>query len=194
MPQTPVQIRTPLGNVEFQVEPAGIPAPGVSIVAAPFQPKIPHGMSVLACYGVVLQVNVPKPVVDLRFQAVLEPTSEANSGASTGEGLEALEWTGQNTVMLIGTEDREYLERRLPHGIVLPDNPFTYSPASLSIHIAKIPSGQLLSLHYVVAWNELPETVAPSCWFAVDQPHNSVLSVAGANPALKRDGAKRAAP
>lgn len=194
MPQTPVQIRTPLGNLEFQVEPAGIPAPAMSIVAAPFQPKMPHGMSVLACYGVVLQVNVPKPLVDLRFHSFLEPTSVASSGASTGEGLEALEWTGQNTVMLIGTEDREYLERRLPHGIVLPDDPFTYSPESLAIHIAKIPSGQLLSLHFVVAWNELPETVAPSCWFAVDQPHNSVLSVAGANPALKRDGAKRAAP
>lgn len=125
MPQTPVQIRTPLGNLEFQVEPAGIPAPAMSIVAAPFQPKMPHGMSVLACYGVVLQVNVPKPLVDLRFHSFLEPTSVASSGASTGEGLEALEWTGQNTVMLIGTEDREYLERRLPHGIVLPDDPFT---------------------------------------------------------------------
>lgn len=179
MPQTPVRIRTPLGNVAFQVDPAGIPAPGVSIVAAPFQPKIPHGMSVLACYGVVLQVNVPRPVVDLRFQAFLEPTSAASSGASTGEGLEALEWTGENTVMLIGTEDREYLERRLADGIVLPDDPFIYSPDSLSIHIAQIPSGQLLSLHFVVAWNELPETVAPSCWFAVDQPHHSVLSVAG---------------
>jgi hypothetical protein len=181
MPPTPVQIRTPLGNVEFQVEPVGIPAPGVSIVAAPFKPKIPNGMSVLACYGVVLQVNVPKPLVDLRFHAFLDLNSVAGSGASTGEGLEALEWNGKNTVMLIGTEDRECLERRLPHGIVLPGDPFTYSPESLSIHVAKIPSGQLLSLHFVLAWNELPETVAPSFWFAVDQPHNSVLNLAGAN-------------
>lgn len=181
MPQTPVKIRTPLGNVEFQVEPVGIPALGVSIVAAPFKPKVPHGMSVLDCYGVVLQVKVPQPVVDLRFHAFLDPNFVAGSGASTGEGLEALEWTGQNTVMLIGTEDREYLEKRLPHGIVLPCDPFSYSAESLSIHVAKIPSGQLLSLHFVLAWNELPETVSPSCWFAVDQPHNSVLNLARAN-------------
>jgi hypothetical protein len=176
--------------VKFQVEFAGMPTSGVSILAAPFQPKIPPGMSVLACYGVVLRINVPDPVVDLRYQALLEPTSMVSSGASTGEGLEAKEWSGPNHVMLIGTEDREYLMRRLSPGIVLPDAPFTYTPESLSVHIAKIPSGQPLSLHFVVAWNALPETAEPSCWFAVDQSHNSVLSVVGPN--LKVDGAKRA--
>jgi hypothetical protein len=193
MPQASAQVPTPLGNVKFQVEFSGIPTSGVSVSAAPFQPKLPPGMSVLACYGVVLRINVPNPVADLRYQALLQPTSIVSGGASTGEGLEAQEWNGQDHVLLIGTEDREYLMRRLPHSIVLPNAPFTYSPESLSIDIAKIPAGQPLSLHFIVAWNELPETIEQSCWFAVDQPHNSVLSVVGANPALKVDGAKRAA-
>jgi hypothetical protein len=178
MPQTSVKIRTPLGKVVFQVEPVGIPGPGISIAVAPLQPKMPRGMSVLACYGVALQLKHAAHLVDLRFRAFREPTSVASSGASTGEGLEALEWAGQNTVLLIGTEDRQYLESRLPQDIVLPDEPFTYSPESLSIHIAQIPPDQLLSLHFVVAWNELPETVANSCWFAVDHSHISVLKAA----------------
>lgn len=187
------QIQTPLGNLKFQVESACVPMSGVSILIAPLQPKIPPGMSVSACYAVVLTINVPNPVLDLKFQALLEPISIVSSGASTGEALEAQEWNNQSHVMLVGTEDREYLGKRLPHNIIFPEAPFTYSPEALSIHIAQIPSGQQLSLHFIVAWNALPEIVAPSCWFAVDQAHHSVLSIVGANPA-QAGRAKRAGP
>src|SRR3954469_15778349 len=98
MPQPLVQIQTPLGNVGFLVESAD-PILELSIQAAPFQPKIPPGMSVLACYGVVLKINAPNTVNDLRFTALLESTSIVGSGPSTGEGLEALDWKTQNHVM-----------------------------------------------------------------------------------------------
>jgi hypothetical protein len=192
MPQPSVHIQTPLGNLEFLVESADIPTIGACIHAASFQPEIPPGMSVLACYGVVLQVDAPNTVSDLKFKAVLKPNSKINSGAATGEGLEAQDWNNKNWVMLVGTEDLEYLKARLHPSIVFPDFPFTYSAESLSIHIAKIPAGESVSLHFIVAWNELPETVEPSCWFAVEQPHMSILSAVGANPAFKRDALKRA--
>ena len=168
------------------------PTLGICIHAASFQPRIPPGMSVLACYGVVLQVGALNIVSDLKFKAILNPTSKIIGEAATGEGLEAQDWNNQNCVMLVGTEDLEYLKARLHHSIVLPDNPFTYSAESLSIHIAEIPAGISVSLHFVVAWNDLPETVKSSCWFAVDQSHASILSAVGANPAFKRDALKRA--
>jgi hypothetical protein len=192
MPEPSVRIQTPLGNLEFLIESADTPSLGACIHAASFQPEIPPGMSVLACYGVVLQIGSPNTVSDLKFKAILKPSSEINVGAATGEGLEAQDWDNQRSVMLVGTEDLEYLKARLHHSIVLPDNPFTYSAKSLSIHIAEIPAGVSVSLHFVVAWNDLPETVESSCWFAVDQSHTSILSAVGANPAFKRGALKRA--
>lgn len=194
MSQPSVHIQTPLGNLEFLVESDDNQTLGVCIHAGSFQPKIPPGMSVLACYGVVLQVGPTNTVNGLKFKAILKPNSKISGGAATGEGLEALDWNNQNCVMLVGTEDLENLKARLHHSIVFPGNPFTYSAESLSIHIAEIPAGVSVNLHFIVAWNDLPETVESSCWFAVDQSHASLLSTVGANPALKWDAAKRGAP
>ena len=166
----PIQLPTPVGVLEFVLEPAAIKAPPLSLRLAAFKPKLPQGMSVLASYAVLLKLQTLEPVVDLKFSArLIKPSSKG--GASTGEGLEALEWEDEGHVMLIGTEDREYLERRLPKAIVLPDEPVTCSSGGLSVHVASIPAGVPVSLHFVVAWNRLPERVAQSCWFAVDQNH-----------------------
>jgi hypothetical protein len=32
-----------------------------------------------------------------------------------------------------------------------------------------------LTLHYIISWNSIPETVEGSCWYAVDVSHNRVL-------------------
>jgi hypothetical protein len=184
MTQPSVRIRTPLGNLEFLMEFANNPTSSVCIHAASFQPRLPPGMSVLACYGVVLQVGAPNTVGDMKFKAILNPNSRIDSGAATGEGLEAQHWSNQNCVMIVGTEDLEYLKARLHHSIVFADDPFAYSADSLSIHIAKIPAGESVSLHFVVAWNELPEALESSCWFAVDQLHKSIMSAVGATACI----------
>lgn len=194
MQQPSVQIKTPLGNLKFLAESADIPISGISIQTVPFSPKIPPGMSVLACYGVILQIDAANTLNDLRFKALLEPNSIVCSGATTGEGIEAQDWNNRNYVMLVGTEDLEYLRARVKHCIVFPDAPFTYSNESLSIHIMEIPSGESLSLHFVVAWNKFPEIVESSCWFAVDQSHISILSATGVDPTLKSESPKAHSP
>lgn len=187
MQQSSVQIQTPLGNIKFLIESTEIPTSGISIQAAPFSPDIPPGMSVLACYGVILQIDASSTLNDLKFKALLEPNSIVCSGATTGEGIVALEWNNRNHVIMVGTEDLEYLRGRVQHRIVFPDDPFAFSNESLSIHIFEIPPGESLSLHFVLAWNTISETVEPSCWFAVDQSHFSILSAVGANPSLKSE-------
>ncbi len=171
----PTLIVTPLGDLEFLVRVEDVPPVEVSLRAAPLRPTIPLGMSVLGCYGVVLQITASTPVYGLNFKASLKMMPSVSSGPATGEGLEAQEWISDDYVMLVGTEDADYLRARLPGAIVLPDNPFTYSHDSLSIRVSAIPPAASLSLHFVVAWNRLPELVEPSCWFAVDQLHSRVL-------------------
>lgn len=176
MPLRSTLIKTPLGELEFSVSADGALPAAVSLDTAPFRPRIPPGMSVLACYGIVLQLKASTPVNNVTFKAFINAACPASEGPATGEGLEAQEWANGDYVMLIGTEDVDYLRIRLPSTIDLPGNPFTYSNDSLSVRVSKIPRGETLTLHFIVAWNKLPEPVGLSCWFAVDQPHLTVLS------------------
>jgi hypothetical protein len=136
-------------------------------------------MSILGCYGCVLEIDAATVINGLSFKAFIDGAASACRGPATGEGLEAQEWASDGYVMLIGTEGAEILRARLPSTVVLPDDPINYSRDSLSIQISEIPKGESSSLHFVVAWNKLPESVESSCWFAVDQAHlmvrNNVL-------------------
>lgn len=176
MPLRSTLIKTPLGELEFSVDADGALPAGTSLNTAPLKPRIPPGMCVLACYGVVLRIKASTPVNNVTFKAFINAASSASGGPATGEGLEAQEWANGDYVMLIGTEDFDYLRTRLPSMIDLPANPFTYSNDSLSVRVNKIPQGETLTLHFIVAWNKLPEPVDLSCWFAVDQPHLTALS------------------
>ncbi len=178
MPPPSTLIKTPLGALEFMLGTGSAPPAEASLKTVSLRPKIPPGMSVLACYGVILQIKTSAAVDGLSFKASLRPTPLVRGGPATGEGLEALEWTNNDYVMLVGTEDTDYLQARLNTTIALPDNPFTYSNDSLSILIGEIQPNRSLSLHFIVAWNKLPESVESSCWFAVDQPHVTVLGAA----------------
>ncbi len=174
MPST--LIKTPLGDLEFLVGIENRQPAEVSIKAAPIRPTIPPGMSVLTCYGVVLQVNPSTSIEGLSFTARFQRSPSICHGPATGEGLEAQEWANGEYVLLIGTEDFEYLRARLPGSFLLSDSLVTYTKDSLSILIDKIPPGQPLTLHFVIAWNKVPESAEQSCWFAVDQSHLAVLN------------------
>lgn len=132
-------------------------------------------MSVAGCFSAVLNLYADSAINNLCFAAHLRSSEPIAFDPETGEGLEAQSFSNSKYVLLVGSEDREFLSMRLPNSIVLPDDPFTYTAESLSIEIAEIPVKTNLSLHFIIAWNPLPEPQDCSCWFAVDQPHK-VLS------------------
>ena len=45
----------------------------------------------------------------------------------------------------------------------------------ITIEIEDLKENKELSLHFIIAWNSLPEPVECSCWYAVDVPHEKIL-------------------
>ena len=45
----------------------------------------------------------------------------------------------------------------------------------ITIEVEDFKQDKELSLHFVIAWNSLPEPVDCSCWYAVDVPHEKIF-------------------
>jgi hypothetical protein len=45
----------------------------------------------------------------------------------------------------------------------------------ITMEIEDFKENKELSLHFVIAWNSLPEPTDCSCWYAVDVPHEKIL-------------------
>ena len=55
------------------------------------------------------------------------------------------------------------------------DYPVTMQNNCIAIKVAHFPKNKELTLHYVVAWNSLPEKAECSSWYAVDIPHKEIF-------------------
>ncbi len=185
MSSVTLRITTPIGEIEFVAEADVESTSQLSLSAAPFEPSLPDGMSVAGCYGVLLHIHSSQAATDVQFKAQLHTTVSLEHGAETGEGLEAQAWYGQQYVLLVGTEDAECLQARLRERIEVSNDSFTYSANSLSVRVTRALEADSFSLHFVVAWNELPEPQDCSCWYAVDQQHRAIAATLGAHPAFQ---------
>ncbi len=185
MKSSALRITTPIGELEFTADADVKTTSQLNLSAAPFAPLLPNEMSVAACYGVLLHIHTSQTTTDIHFKARLHPTVPLEHGAETGEGLEAQAWYGKEYVLLVGSEDAEFLQARLRERIVVSKHSFSYSENSLSVRISRLPKTETLSLHFIVAWNEFPEPHDCSCWYAVDQPHIAIAATLGANPAFQ---------
>ncbi|HVR95531.1 MAG TPA: hypothetical protein VMW27_02885 [Thermoanaerobaculia bacterium] len=178
------RIETPLGLIEFSLamedDRKEQKLSSAEIRIAAVAPQLPTGMSVAGCYGAIASLTPAVELHDVQFQAKLHATVPVDSGPETGEGLDAKGFRSSKYVLIVGTEDRDYLAARLAPGVEVPEFSHTYTPDSLSVRIAVAPAGTPITLHFIAAWNELPEPQDCSCWYAVDQPHQWLLSALGA--------------
>nr|WP_315466550.1 hypothetical protein [uncultured Undibacterium sp.] len=174
MKSSALRINTPIGELEFTADADVETTSQLNLSAAPFAPSLPNEMSVTACYGVLLHIHASQATTGIHFKARLHPTVPLEHGAETGEGLEAQAWYGDEYVLLVGTEDAEFLQARLREHIIVSKDSFSYSENSISVRVSHLPKAETLSLHFIVAWNEFPEPHDCSCWYAVDQPHNTI--------------------
>ena len=168
-------LETPLGSLEFSAEFDTEAVREYSLELATFEPVLPEGMAVDACFCVLLSVPAHQVRTTVVFTANLRPSLPVSAGGETGQGLEAQAWRSAHNILLVGTEDEEWLRARLARGVTLTDVSFDYSPESFSVRIAQMPSGESLSLHFIVAWNKLPEPKDCSCWYAVDVSRQVVI-------------------
>ena len=150
------------------------------MISGQIAPNLPSEMSVAGCVGVVLACHAITPVQNLRFECVWETPPPFCTGSDTGEGLDAHGWENKTHLLLIGTEDQDLLNARLPKAVLLSSDrskyPIELTEGGLAICVEFIPAACNLSLHFLIAWNSRPESVECSCWYAVDIPHNRVQS------------------
>lgn len=170
-------VETPIGSLSFGVRAKKGDLQNTNISSFEIKPVIPNGMSVEGCLAVLLRCYSPIPLKELVFSCSwvdLEEVGYANSG----ECLDAWEWEHNGILVMIGTEDNECLKSRISLKTYGSDDyPIKMEDNQIKIQIENFPENKELTLHYVVAWNSLPEKTDSSCWFAVDIPHKKILEI-----------------
>ncbi len=167
---------TPIGVLDFSATSEHGEILNAQIKSCPIEPKLPNGMVVEGCVAVLLQYVPLEELVGLTFRCRWKQLKEKGDVCS-GEALDAWEWKHEGTLVVIGTEDNEWLSRRLRF-VELTETvhayPITMRYNVVEIRVPLVPVGEQISLHYIVAWNSLPEKKESSCWYAVDVPHEMV--------------------
>jgi len=178
-------IETPLGKVEISFDAicnkSDEEAAKNCIQVIPYSPRVPPGMSVTGCFVAVALITPRYPLRNVLFRARLNAYESIDSGPETGEALDALSFYGNHHIVLVGTEETDFLNARLKGAAEFPEAQYPFTEDAVTIQLLEASAEKTLSLHFVVAWNKLPEPKDCSCWFAVDQDHKAILSVLGAN-------------
>lgn len=171
----PLSVKTKLGDVSFGVTAKIGDLSRAKIRSKEISPKLPKGMNVERVTIVLLTMPAVEPIENLKFTCKLSeyfPKGEP----CTGEALDAWEWESQGRLVVIGTEDGEWLESRLKLEEVTQENyPIHYANNEITIEIDKYTRDEELSLHFVVSENNYPEEKDCSCWFSVDIPHDRLV-------------------
>jgi hypothetical protein len=176
-PLASTYIDTPIGQLKLHSTKSGGEINSISLSQKAIDPHLPQGMEVIKCIAVLLQISVVKTVNELYFCCNWESAVKEGSVCS-GEGLEAWEWTHNNNLVVIGTEDAESLNKRIPvFPFELSNHPITIGKNRIQIRLRNLSVGQSYSLHFIVAWNDYPEIHEHSCWYAVDVPHEKIMQM-----------------
>ena len=166
-------LETGIGEFSFACERTkGCPVSLKQIVG---RADVPEGMSVERL--TVVLCNVPACSVESSVRFSCHYFGDAEGSPCTGEGLEAQEWSEAGRMVVVGTEDGEFLADRFRHLSAGEKEALAeYNKDSMIVHIRTIPPECNLSLHFALAENPEPEPVDASAWFAVDIPHVRVNS------------------
>jgi hypothetical protein len=168
-------IATSIGKVSFTVKAVEGKLSNAKIIMKEIPPFLPEGMEVESSISVLLKVKSSVAVKELEFTCAWNQFEGKGDGCS-GEGLDAWEWEADNHLVIIGTEDGEWLASRLDLGVISRENyPVSMEKNRIKIEIAEYAQNKELTLHFVVAQNTLPEKVDCSCWYAVDVSHNRII-------------------
>lgn len=170
------EITTKIGTLSFSVIAKVGDTSRAKIRTKEITPRLPEGMSVESSTLVLLTMPASVPIEKLKFTCKLSGFFPKGYGC-TGEGLDAWEWEYENRLVVIGTEDGDWLESRLKLDEINRENyPVNFDQEKIVIEIEKYSQGGMFSLHFVVSENPYPEHKDSSCWFSVDVPHERVIS------------------
>lgn len=178
MTSTSHTLNTPLGAFVISLSCEGVRSEDVAVDLQRVAPvlQLPPTMSVAACNAFVVRVRSTKSVPLLQWTCTC--LADVRGYPETGEALDAQEWAAGGHVVMVGTEDSEFLARRLPF---LQQNPYEsvvhYAPDRIEVRLHQVPAEFDLSLHFVIAENPWPEPMHLSAWVAVDIPHARLIAM-----------------
>jgi hypothetical protein len=172
------KLKTPIGSLSFTAQTEEGDLNNCKITIRRLEPEIPKGMSVERCMSVLLRCLSSKPLKNFFFSCEWDDLQAVGYGNS-GEALDAWEWESNGKLVMIGTEDSEWLNSRLKlNKEYTPENyPVTMDENKIIIKIENFKKDKELSLHFIIAWNSLPEPADCSCWYAVDVVHEKILQL-----------------
>jgi hypothetical protein len=141
----------------------------------PASPDLPPGKSVVRCRAVILNVTHQESNCVLQFG--VRCPMRAEGSPCSGQCLEAQEWQYGAHLLVIGTEDAEALNARMPFlGLEDFDAVVEYYSHAMIIRLEAVPPCHEITLHFIIAENLFPEPAADSAWFAVDIPHRALAT------------------
>jgi hypothetical protein len=178
MSSASVEIKTPVGLISIEALINDVHVPSSWFRKAQIQPSLPKGMSVRACWIVLLEIPFVTMGDTIQFSGRLLATKPVSDGPETGECLEAQTWIGEDCVVTLGTEDDECIRSRLGESFAVSPHSFAYSAEGLVVSFKCAKSCERATFHFTVAWNDFPESAECSCWFAAEQPHQIVIQAA----------------
>lgn len=141
-----------------------------------FGPTLPDGMTVDLAAAYRVSFCVPFPVHDFSFDFT-RTRCETNGDANSGESLDAQSWAVNDGLLMLGTEDGEALQARMPWlNIEGRDYPIEYLRHGFRIMIPYVGPNTTVGFHFVLAYNRL-DAGSDAEWFAVDVPHAKLLEL-----------------
>lgn len=171
-----IYLDTPIGRLRFYVNLSGGNVENFYLTKRPINPKPPPDMSVSACTAVFVEFSVTDTVSECQFCCEWE-NLQAVGGPESEQGLDAWGWRHNGYLVLVGTEDEDYLARRisLKSALGAMNYPVTLQDNTIRIRLQQLEAGKQYSLHYIIAWNPYPEEHELSCWYAVDVLHERII-------------------
>jgi hypothetical protein len=170
-------IQTPIGKLKFYSIVSDGSVEKINISQCDVSQSLPEGMRVPTTIAVLLQFSVMEPIKEFSFCCAWENLKIPGYGCH-GEALEAYEWEDENYIVIVGTEDPDYLNHRIPSVPAEPsdviDYPITMEENEIRIHLRELAAEKCYSLHYAVTWNKLPQPKGYCLTSNVDLPHELV--------------------
>ena len=175
-PEKKIYVDTPIGRLRFYVSLIGGSVENFYLTKRPINPALPQDMSVSACTAVFVEFSVTDTVSECQFCCEWE-NLQAAGGTESGQGLDAWGSRHNGYLVLVGTEDEDYLARRisLKPALEAMNYPVTLQDKTIRIRLQELETGKQYSLHYIIAWNPYPEEHELSCWYAVDVLHDRII-------------------
>lgn len=161
------------------------------LLIGPIAPALPGTMSVDGCTAAAWRVqargNLADPAITSHWVTV---PAGADGGPNPGEWLDAQTWDIGDAMVSLGTEDGEHMSHRarmgehMPHRLapLLGYETIDYLPEGIRVPFPPLEPGEMVQVHFIVAWTLQGAPDRVDTWFAVEQSPSEVLRNLGVRP------------